>query len=575
MHHARWKLIVCSCVCLLGAKSGRAQDPGEAPKPAPSAPEPTPPGAAPNEAPGLNQKPAPSAPEPTPPRAAPNEAPGIDPELAGSPPSEAPAATTSTNGSPPQAAEVRLVLHTRGERDFRHEDPREEIWQSTTVAALDASLRRSESLRFSLGILARYHVAALAHNVPDADGTRVEFDAIPTTGYVDASLANGWHVRAGYQPVALGRFDVFSATNVLAVHDLRDGVSRLPEVPELGQLAVMSDLQPVGWLSVRAIYVPFFTPHIIPVTEGRYALFPSTQADIDSTIDALDPVIPSQQLRALLAENLSRADRERISASGLAAFAPEPTLAHPQVALRATAHSSAGELAMTLSTALEHLPAFRISDALLRAQANPGAAANPFADPHAIRVEYNRFAVLSVDGALDVDPVTIGFELAYMLNRTLYAVGTSAAAGSPYAVPVPDTTDVAQLGARVEYAQNSHWLGALEAFVSYTLSLPRDTQRAWMFLEAQRFYAGAGGIVGYSADFGLHLELAGVILSDATFIATPRIAYALLDNLEIELGAVFIEGRPPPPAMIATANLSIGGLLDGADHAFLGVRYTP
>jgi hypothetical protein len=506
----------------------------------------------------------------------------VDPELTGSPPSE-PAPTGGSDAAQLQAADVRLVLHARAARDLRQDDPREEIWESTTIAALDATLRRSESLRFTLGMLARYHFAALAQAVPDAVSERYELDAIPTAGYVDASVVPGWHVRAGYQPVQLGRFDVFSASNVLAVHDLRDGFATLPEAAEVGQLALLSDVDATSWLSLRAIYVPFFTPHIVSVTESDYALFPSRQASVDAAINALDPLLPAGQLRSFLANNLSRADRARIASSGLAAFSPEPTLDTPQGALRASAHGSAGELALTLSTALEHLPAFRVSDALLNAAStsnpadptNPTNAANPTdpsADPRPVRVEYNRFAVIAVDGAIDVDPVSIGFELAYMLHRTLYAVGT-AYPGGPYAVPIPDTTDIAQLGARVEYAQTTRWLFALEAFLAYTMTLPTDAARGWMFFEAQRFFAGAGGLLGYTAAFGLHLELGGAVLSGATFIAAPRISYALLDNFEIEVGALFVEGRPPP--MFVTPNVSIGGLFDPVDHGFVGLRYAP
>jgi hypothetical protein len=542
---ARWRSSILACALLLEARSGRAQEPAEPQNP-------------PASDAGSSVG---------------GEVLIVDPELAGSPPSE-PAPTAGSNEPQLQAADVRLVLHARVARDLRQDDPREEIWESTTIAALDATLRRSESLRFTLGILARYHFAALAHAVPDAVSERYELDAIPTAGYVDASVVSGWHVRAGYQPVQLGRFDVFSATNVLAVHDLRDGFATLPEVAEVGQLALLSDVDATSWLSLRAIYVPFFTPHIVSVTEGDYALFRSRQADVDSAIGALGALVSSDQLRSFLANNLSRADRARIASSGLAAFSPEPKLDSPQGALRVSAHGSAGELALTLSTALEHLPAFRVSDALLNAAStsNPADATTPTTDPRPVRVEYNRFAVLAIDGAIDVDPVSIGFELAYMLHRTLYAVGT-AYPGSRYAVPIPDTTDIAQLGARVEYVQTTRWLFALEAFLAYTMALPTDPGRGWMFFEAQRFFGGAGGMLGYTAAFGLHLELGGAVLSDATFIAAPRISYALLDNLEIEVGALFVEGRPPP--MFVTPSISLGGLFDTVDHGFVGLRYTP
>jgi hypothetical protein len=56
-------------------------------------------------------------------------------------------------------SEVHLTLHTRANRDLRDESPREETWESTTQLALDATLRRSDELRFGVGLVGRYHVA--------------------------------------------------------------------------------------------------------------------------------------------------------------------------------------------------------------------------------------------------------------------------------------------------------------------------------------------------------------------------------------------------------------------------------
>ena len=79
---------------------------------------------------------------------------------------------------------MRLVLHLRGNRDLEQDDPREEIWEATGALIIDATLRRSQDLRFGLGLIARYHYASLAADVPDATAPRYELGVvIPFTAY--------------------------------------------------------------------------------------------------------------------------------------------------------------------------------------------------------------------------------------------------------------------------------------------------------------------------------------------------------------------------------------------------------
>jgi hypothetical protein len=491
-----------------------------------------------------------------------------DPELAGTAATNSGPSDFSSN-SQPDPGDVRLVLHTRLWRDLHVDDPREEILDSTTVAAMEATLRRSDSLRFSIGVVATYHYASLEHDVPDAPKERYEFDAIPTSAYVDATVTSGLHIRVGYQPVHLGRFDAFSATNVLSVYDIRQGPATLPEVPEIGQFAALTDWDITGWLSLRAIYIPFFTGNIVSLVEGDYALFPLRQAGINQAFDGLDQLVGAGS-RELIAGNLSRADRERIASIGLSAFAPEPSFLHPQGALRLSTHGSAGELAATFSTALEHTPAFRLSDeALMSLSGMPPTLPS---NPNTISVEYNRFAVASIDGAIDLSPFSIGAELAYQWHRTLYAVGI--ASSGQYAIAQPDFSDIAQGGLRIEYTQSAHWLFALESFALYAIQAPSDPHRGWLFLQRGAWAYGAGGLLGYSADFGLHLELGGTFFTGPSGIVSPRIAYTIVDGFDAEIGGLFIFG-PTPPMGMATPNIALGGLLNNVDHVYLGLRYRP
>lgn len=511
-----------------------------------------------------------------------------DPELAGSAPSSSSASSgdeviedpelrtnaaskradaAASGGSAAPQSEVHLVLHTRGNRDLKEDDPREEIWESSTVLSLDATLRRSERLRFGIGLNARYHFASLAHDLPDARAQRYELDVLPTAGYVDVEPAAGLHVRAGYQTLPLGRFDFFSAINVLSVADLRDGPSAIPGTTEVGQLALLVDYDPVSWLSIRAIYVPFFMPHIVSVMESDYALFPGNQKNADAAYKALEGIVTVDDLRAQLKANLLRGARDRLAMSTLSAFAPNPTFTHPQAALRATAHGDFGELALTVLTAQEHLPTFALSDAAIAAISNPDK--NAPEDPRPVSIEYPRFGIVSLDAAFDVSPFSLGFELSYQLHRVQYAVGT-AYEGDPLAVPIPGFSDIVQGGARAEYVEGTTWVLGLEAFASYAISVPDDPKRAWMFLESGHFMRGVAALASYTSDFGIKLQVGGAWLTGPTVVVAPRIAYAFLDAFELEVGAFIIEGQTPP--MFSTPILSMGGIYTGLDHVYVGLR---
>jgi len=495
-----------------------------------------------------------------------------DPELSGQS-ANAPRASglpsvPSDSGPPP--SEVHMVLHTRGNRDLKQDDPREQIWESTTIFTLDATLRRSESLRFGLGISARYHVASLAHSLPDAHAMRYDLDALPTSGYVDASLAPGLHVRAGYQPVSLGRFDVFSATNVLTVTDMRDGPASIPGRPEVGQLALMVDYDPAPWLSLRAIYIPFFMPNIVSVVESDYALLPGNQQSWSAAIDPLvgDDDDAKAALNAQFKQHLLRSARDRLAMGVLSAFTPQPHLSAPQGALRATAHAGFGEISATFSTALEHMPSFRVSDETLRLLADDDPD-NDADDPEPISVEYTRFAVISLDASFDVPPFQIGFELAYQLHRALYAVGT-AYDGDPLAIPTFGHSDLMQAGARVEYTESTNWLFALETFVTYAMQVPSDPERGWIAFEMGRYLRGVGGMFGYVSDFGLSLQIGAAWLSGPSVVFSPRLAYDIFPQLTVEVGAFIIDGQSPPP--FVTPILSVGGIWNNLDHVFVGLR---
>ncbi len=482
-----------------------------------------------------------------------------------------------------------MVLHSRVATETQRTDPRQDVWQSTTLATFDATVRRSDALRFVLGLRARYHYASLASNsaVVDTVPTHYDLDALPTAGYVDGRLAQGLHLQVGYQPVHLGRFDIFSATNVLAVHDLRDGPATMAEAGEVGQIAAVMDYDANAWLSFRAIYLPFFTPHIISVVESDYALLRMTQVETTAAYDAAD--MGSGRLQALLLHNLTRGDRDRIAQTGLSAFAPEASLAQPQGALRASAHGPSGEVAVTAATALEHLPALRASSTLIDYLAVNAASNSTHqqqldaqtalaGDNRPLAAEYKRYAVFSADAATDLGPLSVGLEGAYMLHRTLMAESllqqqTSepqlVKAGTP-GLAQPASSDVLQVGARAEYVRGTEWLVSVEAFFAYTLSAPSFGPKRYMMMEDGRFARGVGTLLSYAPDaLPIHFEVGAGLFSGPSLLVSPRVAYSIVDNFDVELGALFVNG----PA--GTTTMALGTRYDNVDQVYLGLRYLP
>jgi len=239
-----------------------------------------------------------------------------DPELAGKTGASSSTSGFNNSAAPQFTADASLIWHSRLGMDLRYSDPREETWENTNIAVLEANIRRSETLRFQMGTRLRLYAGALTRDVPDAQAQRVELDATPVSGYVDWTITNGVHMQVGYQSVQLGRFEIVSATDVLSIADTRNGPATLPEAYEVGQLAMRLDVDANSWLSCKAIYVPFFTPYIMSVNEGDYALLPLRQSEVSADLDSL-------MINSVVAENFSRADRERLAMTGLSAFAPE------------------------------------------------------------------------------------------------------------------------------------------------------------------------------------------------------------------------------------------------------------
>jgi hypothetical protein len=77
---------------------------------------------------------------------------------------------------------------------------------------------------------------------------------------------------------------------------------------------------------------------------------------------------------------------------------------------------------------------------------------------------------------------------------------------------------------------------------------------------------------GWAPDFGLRLAVGVVAMTGFTLVLMPRVGYELLENLEIELGSIIIQG-PPPPVNV-TPHVALGTLYDTTDQVFVGVSYS-
>ena len=490
-----------------------------------------------------------------------------DPELA-----RAPTARQEPTAPP---ASFRLELHSRTAIDTAWQNAREEVIESTQIARFEAVYYRSEDLRFDVGLRARHYFARREADTAEGDAERYELDVVPLAAYADATLSDGIHLRAGYQTIWLGRFDFWSATNFLAVLDLRNGLTTMPEALEFAQPAARLDVDLSSELTLEAVYVPFFQPHLVTIAGSDYALL--------AFLDQTEPTSVSGSPAIVRA--VERSQIPGVTTSGVQALDPQPSLEHPQGALRFSARPRGGEIGLTVGTALERLPAFELSAELHDVLEGPELAAfiqdpdnlgNQVALRDALvplaavekpfRVSYGRFFVYSVDGALDLSPVQLGFEAAYLQNRVFNA-------SRPGRLPIPGTSDVGHFALRAELVEPV-LVASTEAFVASAFDEPSDPARSWMLLDKGHWLRGLAAAARLTpSGIPFAFELLGLIATGKTLFLSPRVEWQASDGLYFELGAHFLEG--PKPGALGEPDLSIGGIYDGIDQVFVGVRWIP
>jgi len=527
-----------------------------------------------------------------------------DPEL-GDAASSSPSPGSSLTGAPTPfvpTGDARVVLQTRVGMDTHWGEAREDVFDATQIMLLETRLRRSEHLRFVAGVRARHLIATRQSATETSGALRHALDLAPTAGYADITVDDGVHLRAGYQVTRLGRFDAWSATNFLAVADLRSGAATMPDALDVAQLAARLDWDPNPWLNVQMIHVPFFQPHTVDLVEGDYAMFQTTQdqlnglgGDPGAPMSTCEPGFDELNAQCVIRtwmRNISRSGNAGLASGTFSAFGPNPSLANSQGALRVTARGASGEIAVTAGTALEHLPMLRVDTHVQNVLSNPdlsdtqraqelGQATNPLA------VEHNRFFVLSTDGAMPIGPTQIGFEAAYMFDRTLYAAQTGCATSEfsecVFYLPVPERTDMLHGALRFEFAQDESLLIGVEGFFAYALNeTPRPERQEWLTLRDGRYMTGAAGMFRWSPAEDWTLEFSGAALAGPTWYAMPRIQWRAAQTLYAELGAIVVDGAAipsapvnPMPGSTARVDWAVGGMFGGVDQVFAGLKWTP
>jgi hypothetical protein len=480
----------------------------------------------------------------------------VDPELEASKPAAAPPPETTIAAPSEQSADVRLVLRSRVGIDLEWQDAREDVVEATQLMLLEARVRRSETLAFTVGVRALHRTLTRERSTADADAVRYELEAAPTAVHVDVGVTDTVNTRLGYQGVHLGRFDVLGTADVLSRYDLRSGPTVMPEASEIAQPAISADWDITQGVALRGTYVPFFGPHMINAFDGDYAL-PLRQADVDNAFDfdldgPLNIAPRGEQVLDAWRSAFSRSGQARLAEGAFTAFAPDPNLGSPQAGLRLTAHGPEGEIALTAATALEKLPTLSEDAAGM------------------LRIHYGRYGLLALDAATAVGPVQLGVEIAYTTDRPLVSVDPALLSMDKDGTWVRES-DILHTAIRAELVEGDEWLVAVEASCATMLADPPN-DLDWHSTVERRYQLAAVGFVGYSiSSIDLRLELGGGALVGPTYLITPRAELRLWDQLYGEVGAQIIGGKGSSNWLNPSATL--GSLYDDIDQVLVGLRW--
>jgi len=486
-------------------------------------------------------------------------------------------------------------------RPVRYYDDRTPLQQRVVNGEARAS-NQTDDGRF-LGP-ANYNEGAL-------DQDRYEIDIVPLSAYLDMTLADGVHMRVGTQVISLGRMDGYSATDILAVHDLRPQPKIGPAGVKLAQPAIRLDWDINSWATLQVAYVPWFMPSVVRPNRDQYASTALTGFGSRQAFGSGDNVVdPSYQTKA--------------GETSLRYLGPPPDFKNPQAEARLNFRGGTFELALVSGTALEKLPSIYYIPAIDQYLRDPSAQDNlqgtlgayalnryPLFD-----VAYHRYYLIGFDGSFDLSPLQVSFEFGYSPERHLYASNKKGDA-----LPMPNTSQqicnpgttklsaeeldttckrinndprsakgnlldksirkgvpVVQGTLHVEWLKDDAFVLAAEAYLVQALELPHDRQRDWTgFIKGTGVYAG--GLLGgnYSMQEGKYrADLTALVVVGPSFIISPQFEMRIAEGLYANLGAQFFEG--PNPGLVpgkAASNLTVGGVFSGYDNVYLGFRWLP
>lgn len=439
---------------------------------------------------------------------------------------------------------------------------------------------------------------------------RYELDIIPLAAYIDATIADGVHLRVGEQVISLARMDGLSVTDMLAVIDFRPQTKNDPASLKLAQPAVRLDWDFNSWSTLQVVYVPWFMPHLMRPNRDNYVGRAVTAGGSDS--------LPPTAVGRLINPSYQTVAQQDV----LRFVGPAPDFSHPQAEMRMNFRGQSFEIALLGGTALEKVPSFYYTPLANSLLLGPGTssdsqsayfddvqrAATLAAAGHTLSdFEYHRYFLAGLDGSFDIAPLQVGFEFSYSPSRHLYASDSTG-----YALPIPDTSkqiadeddarwtdpvQAANLGhvtdqsirkgvqmvmaaLHLEYLKGESFLLAAEGYVFQALQLPHSKSRQWLGFPADKGTYLAGLV---TASYNL---LEGKYRFDATFFATtgpsfvitPQIEFQVVEGFYLNVGAQFYEGPTPnnlnQPRRTAT-NLTLGGVLSGYDNVYLGFRWSP
>lgn len=495
---------------------------------------------------------------------------------------------------------ARLELLGQFGADMHHEGDLEDAYETRLRFGGEVELRRTRNLRVVIGSRVDFFwaVPAATDNVVvdrherALDEDRFEVDVFATAAYVDSTLFDGFHLRIGQQVISLGRMDVYSPTDILAVYDFRPQPAVNLMANKLAQPAVRVDWDLNSWATLQAVYVPWFMPDLTRPNRDQYVaavLGGPGAGNLPSNLSRL--INPSQQVKAQ--EAMMRF------------VGPAPDFKTPQAQIRSNFRASSMEFGLNAGTALEKLPAAYITPSLNNYLINPNdttALANVgqamLNSQMVMDLQYHRYYLLGFDGSFDLSPVSVGFEFAYSPSRHMYAATMD---GKHLAMPdvAPAITDPTQESATrwnpsnvtnksirkgvplVQSAVHVEWLKgetfALvgEGFWLNALSLPHDKSRDWWgFIPKTGAYAGGLLTASYSMfDARLNVSMTSIVLVGPSFIGMPQVDFKVKEGVYVNAGAQIFEG--PDPGLNARQNLNIGGLMSGYDQVFVGFRWLP